>query len=169
MLFRSSMGGTLDSPGNVFAESIGTEVAPRAEWNFYLDPAAVNEVLSVGMPVTLVPLDATKEAAIKLSLVSKLKECSRTEALDLVHEIITSVENWISEGHYFAWDVVTAVLLVHPTIGTCASEQVLIETQGFESGRMYRSRSGCEVTCFSTVDISLFEQLVVEGLSNATH
>ena len=160
-----SMGGAIDSPGNVFAESIGSEIAPNAEWNFYLDPVAVNEVLSCGFPVTLVPLDATKEAAITPALVKGLRESPKTEALNFVIEIIQSVDNWINEGHYFAWDVVAAVLLIYPNIGTRSLEKILVQTEGFDAGRVRRSAGGYEVSYFSSIDAARFEKLLIEGLS----
>jgi len=44
------MGGAVWKPGNV---------TPHAEFNFYRDPVAAAEVLSSGLPVTIVPLDVT--------------------------------------------------------------------------------------------------------------
>ncbi len=44
------MGGALDVPGNT---------GPHAEFNFYVDPAAADVILNLGLDVTVVPLDAT--------------------------------------------------------------------------------------------------------------
>lgn len=161
-----SMGGNFDSPGNVFAESIGAEVAPNAEWNFYLDPSAVNEIFSAGFPITLVPLDATSEAAITPQLVAALRTPESTKSLSLVCEIVSCVENWIAEGHYFAWDVVAAVLFLNPEVAERLSlDRIRVETDGFESGRIYRAPDGYEVSWFADVKIDSFEKLLVEGLS----
>jgi inosine-uridine nucleoside N-ribohydrolase len=46
------MGGAVDVGGSV-------EPAYRAEWNLWADPVAANRVLRSGVPITLVPLDAT--------------------------------------------------------------------------------------------------------------
>ena len=42
-------------------------VAPDAEFNFYTDPEAVSIVLRSGVPVTLIPLDATMHPSLKIT------------------------------------------------------------------------------------------------------
>jgi purine nucleosidase/pyrimidine-specific ribonucleoside hydrolase len=49
------MGGAVDVPGNV---------RPDAEFNVHVDPAAAERVLAAGLPLDLVPLDATRQAAL---------------------------------------------------------------------------------------------------------
>jgi purine nucleosidase len=49
------MGGAFDVPGNT---------GPVAEFNVYVDPEAAGVVLSSGLDITLVPLDATTEAVL---------------------------------------------------------------------------------------------------------
>lgn len=153
-----AMGGTLDTRGNVFSGSIGGAPDPQAEWNFYLDPVAVERVLKRKVSPTLVLLDATKTVAIRPSLISTLANSYGTEATQVVREIISSVENWIEEGHYFAWDALAAVLLVHPSIGNLLPQKVVITTEGMFAGRIQRSLSGFDVMCFMSADVIQFER-----------
>ena len=49
------MGGAIDVAGNV---------TPNAEFNVYVDPEAAREVFASGLPIDLVPLDATRQAIL---------------------------------------------------------------------------------------------------------
>ncbi|PYM91311.1 MAG: nucleoside hydrolase [Candidatus Rokuibacteriota bacterium] len=49
------MGGAVDVPGNV---------TPAAEFNMHVDPEAAHRVLAAGLPLELVPLDATRQAVL---------------------------------------------------------------------------------------------------------
>ena len=50
-----AMGGAVDVPGNV---------TPTAEFNMNVDPEAAHRVLAAGLPLDLVPLDATRQAVL---------------------------------------------------------------------------------------------------------
>ena len=50
-----AMGGAVDVPGNV---------TPTAEFNMSVDPEAAHRVFAAGLPIELVPLDATRQAML---------------------------------------------------------------------------------------------------------
>jgi inosine-uridine nucleoside N-ribohydrolase len=50
-----AMGGAVDVPGNV---------TPTAEFNMSVDPEAAERVFAAGLPIELVPLDATRQAML---------------------------------------------------------------------------------------------------------
>ena len=50
-----AMGGAVDVPGNV---------TPTAEFNMFVDPEAGHRVFAAGLPLELVPLDATRQAVL---------------------------------------------------------------------------------------------------------
>ena len=69
-----TMGGALDVPGNNFDN-------PDAEWNIWADPTAAAEVFASGVPLTLVPLDATNQVPVHLFHVAALREHQTTAAV----------------------------------------------------------------------------------------
>jgi inosine-uridine nucleoside N-ribohydrolase len=61
------MGGAIAVQGNV---------TPAAEFNFYVDPEAAAQVLELGLPVELVPLDVTRHVVLAQSaLADRLRRC----------------------------------------------------------------------------------------------
>ena len=141
---------------------------PHAEWNFYLDPVSVQITLAHEVVPTLVPLDATKTAAIRNSMIGAISGVRSTEASRIVHEIVGSVKNWINAGHYFAWDAVAAVLLLNPEIGCIVEQRIKISTDGEFSGRTQRSAVGSLTLCFMNADIDRFEDEFVSVLMQSS-
>jgi inosine-uridine nucleoside N-ribohydrolase len=60
------MGGAVEVNGNVGGSGAGIDNR-HAEWNIYVDPTAANIVFESGLPMTLVPLDATKDVPVTRS------------------------------------------------------------------------------------------------------
>lgn len=59
-----AMGGAVDEPGNV---------GPKAEFNLAYDPEAAAAVLAAGLPLTLIPLDATRKLRADRAFVERLE------------------------------------------------------------------------------------------------
>ena len=64
------MGGAVGVPGNITWPP--TIKNPHAEWNFYVDPTAANVVFRSGLPITLVPLDATNDVPMNAAVAARL-------------------------------------------------------------------------------------------------
>ena len=61
------MGGAIGVPGNV---------TPAAEFNFYVDPEAAAQVLELGLPIEIIPLDVTRQVVLAQSvLTERLRRC----------------------------------------------------------------------------------------------
>ena len=54
------MGGSVNIPGNIHSDWPEFD-NKTAEWNIWVDPLAASEVFSSGLPLHLVPLDATRQ------------------------------------------------------------------------------------------------------------
>ena len=106
-----AMGGTLDAPGNLWAEDQPLSVP--VEFNFGADPAAVAAVLATPVPVTLVPLDATNDVPFPPGLVDALAAEHAAAGADLVFEMYARTPFLAGEGQ-FLWDSLTALTLLDP-------------------------------------------------------
>ncbi len=77
-----SMGGALDVEGNA--------TNGVAEWNYFIDPSAVDIVLRSGIPVTMVPLDATNSVPVTKAWFDALTGNRVTAAADAVHDLFAA-------------------------------------------------------------------------------
>lgn len=133
------MGGALDVDGNVGAESAIGNVG--AEWNVYIDPHAMGVVLESGLPLALVPLDATNDFPVTLDVVAFLAANAHTPAAQASHQLLAPMNT------PYLWDTLTALVLTDERLATTwkAEHLVIDETEGRESGRLTRSTDGAPV------------------------
>ena len=132
------MGGAVGVPGNI--TSPPTIKNPHAEWNVYVDPRAANVVFRSGLPITLVPLDATNDVPLN----ADRRRAARKIAQRCVRATIDRACITPSFEFYF-WDQLAAVVLVEPAIGRYANRRLaVIEREGPESGRTVRAADGAE-------------------------
>ena len=68
------MGGAVRVGGNVIVPGVTDHLKNKtAEWNIYIDPVAAQEVLNSGVPIRLIPLDATCQVVLTKSLAAQFK------------------------------------------------------------------------------------------------
>ena len=99
-----TMGGAVHVAGNV-------EAAPDAEWNYHVDPPATRDVLTSGLDVLVVPLDATDDMPWTRALISRLGASTHPIAR-AEHQIVSSRP---SLDGIFLWDELTAVAALEPS------------------------------------------------------
>jgi purine nucleosidase/pyrimidine-specific ribonucleoside hydrolase len=101
------MGGALEVPGNIAAEwsELDNEVA---EWNLWLDPLAVEEIFTSGIPLTITPLDATDLVLWTRSDVDNWKEPGRGEGTIAAELLDRQLSDW-SASEVYIWDLVAAI------------------------------------------------------------
>ena len=118
------MGGAVDCPGNF---------TPHAEFNFYSDPRAAREVLTCGVPLTLVDLGATRQAAIDRGAAAGLRS---GHPLGQLAAQLT--QDWFEvddrrERFHFHDPLALAVALA-PEVITTRQATLAVETEGAEAG-----------------------------------
>lgn len=147
------MGGAVTVAGNV-------EASPAAEWNIYIDPEAARRVLASGVPVTLVPLDATNHIPWTERLLRRLGTLDRPAART-VHQMATSRPTL--DGFYL-WDELAAMAAVDADLVTIESMTVRID----DDGAIVRDPDGVAVAVAVNADADAASQEFLRTLNNGT-
>jgi len=159
------MGGAVQVPGNVGASGVEIDNAV-AEWNIYVDPAAANIVLRAGVPVTLVPLDATNQVPLTRGFYDNLERNHTTPEATFVYDVLTAQRGFIDSGGYSFWDPLAAAILMDATLATYQDANLcVVEADGPESG-WTQAGAGCpDVRVALSADRERFERIFVEVLN----
>jgi len=114
----TSMGGAVGVPGNLRVHGF-TENHPnvKAEWNYYIDPVAAKSVFDSGVPMLLVPLDATNQAPLTPNFIERVRNARKTSVQSFVLRTIDRIASTNSTGEYYHWDPLAAVVASDP--GLC--------------------------------------------------
>ena len=110
------MGGAISGPGNV---------TPAAEFNIHVDPHAADSVLRSGMPITLVPLDVTRQVTLDTHILSNVPNTVLTRAI----KAFTRTSRG-RRGGIFMHDPLALAVAIRPDLVTTESVAVAVETQG---------------------------------------
>ena len=128
------MGGSISGSGNIKSDwpSIDNSVA---EWNIWVDPVAAKEVFASGIPLHLIPLDATKQVMWTPSDLPAWKSSTIPEGTMAGDLLQWMLDSWSPNG-VFIWDLVAAVQATNPEICSEVSLPVdIITSPGPEQGR----------------------------------
>ena len=156
-----AMGGAIDVSGNVALDEAYTQLRP-AEWNVYADPAAADIVLRSGVPITLVPLDATDDVPIDAAFFAALEADHAAAPADLVYELLA--RRGVGAGEHF-WDPLASIIAIDDSVATFETMKLRVETaEGPDSGRTIRADNGTPVRVATSADRAAFEQRFLAGL-----
>lgn len=153
------MGGAVAVPGNV-AE------APVAEWNVYADPAAARAVLASGLPITLVPLDATNDVPLTIHLLRSLASHHDAPPTAAWHDFLEANPFQYSGGQYL-WDEATAVTLTDPGIATFEDIHLTVTVDGANAGWTPVSSTAPRIRVATALDRPGLETTLLSVLEGA--
>jgi pyrimidine-specific ribonucleoside hydrolase len=160
------MGGAVDVPGNV-AGSPGLESDnTAAEWNIYVDPAALATVLKANMDVRLVSLDGTNQVPVRPAFAEQAVAASGTSAhLDVMAELMAENDH-MTGGDYYLWDVLAAIFAAGHAPGTFTDARIEVETaEGPTSGATRRTDGDPNAAYLTTVDAAAAESILLGTLA----
>jgi inosine-uridine nucleoside N-ribohydrolase len=159
------MGGAVTVPGNI-AESAVPVANPHAEWNIYIDPYAASIVFQSGVPLTLIPLDATNHVPVNPAFYARIKAQHTTPAATFAYDLLAKNPDFVQSGDYHFWDSLTAAALTDPTLVTFEEMRLgVVEAEGPESGRTQAVAAGVLVRVAVAADASRFEQMLLATLN----
>ncbi len=137
-----AMGGAINVEGNVYKMLVGMKNTD-AEWNVYLDPEALQQVLAAKVPVRLIPLDATRTAPVTEAFVDRVRKAPRDETSNLLLALLDSVSPQIADGVFYFWDVIAAVAVAKPeVIGNHEARIEVVTEEGLHYGQTRAVESG---------------------------
>ena len=110
-----SMGGAVKVNGNLrvpgFTDSHSNT---KAEWNYYIDPIAAKIVFTSGVPITLVPLDATNKVPLTKDCITRLQREQQQPLEAFADRIFKNILQSTTNGEYYHWDPLTAAVAANP-------------------------------------------------------
>lgn len=159
------MGGAVKVEGNVGNSGVGIQ-NKYAEWNIYIDPVAANIVFDSGIPIILVPLDATSDVPVTRSFHRALDKNRNTPSANLVYDILTSNLGFVDSGGFQFWDSLTSATFTDESI--VAFEEiplVVVTDEGPESGRTKPDSNGARIKVAMSADRKKFETVFLTILN----
>jgi purine nucleosidase len=136
------MGGAVRVGGNV--EQPGHDGS--AEWNLFNQPEAAAEVVRSGIPITLIPLDATNKVPLTRAFIDRIA-AQHSVASQLAAQAWRLAAAQVST--YYFWDTLTAAALVEPDVVRTERLRIRVITTGASQGRTVEDPGG------SPVDVAL--------------
>jgi inosine-uridine nucleoside N-ribohydrolase len=130
------MGGAVDVGGNVFDSP--------AEWNLYIDAAASEVVLSSGVPVMLVALDATNDVPVPAWFATGLERAEPSEEIGYLSVLIELFDT-PTTGFYYMWDELAAAVVAESVDITTEEVNLTVVVGGQASGQTARTEDGTPV------------------------
>jgi purine nucleosidase len=134
------MGGAVRVKGNV--EQPGYDGS--AEWNIFNQPQAAADVVRSGIPITLIPLDATNKVPLKRSFIDRLgMQASISSQLAAQAWHVAAAQEGTDQ--YYFWDTLTAAAMLDRGLVTIESLKIKVITEGVSQGRTVEDPNGTPI------------------------
>ena len=129
------MGGAFHVPGNLGDGGFFKTTNTTAEWNFFVDPKAAAQVFASGVPLRIVPLDATSRVKLDRQFLERFRHEAKGPLAEIVKKVLNGEHELIDQGIFYAWDPLAAVALLDPAVATWTPAHVAMRLTGNEAGR----------------------------------
>jgi inosine-uridine nucleoside N-ribohydrolase len=141
------MAGALHVKGHVvvpgFTDNLKNEVT---DWNSYVDPFALQKVFKFGVPITLVPLDATNKLPLTLEFTKLFREKAKTPESRFLEAVFEHEMDFIKFGIYYFWDPMAASAIVDRDILRLENQKLDVVV-AYSDNDMLGNTLGFSATC----------------------
>jgi pyrimidine-specific ribonucleoside hydrolase len=158
------MGGALRVPGNLGDGGVFKTNNTTAEWNMFVDPLAARIVFRSGVPIRLIPLDATNKVLVDSAFLAKFQAGARSPLARVVAQVLESDRAFIEAGFFYAWDPLAAVALLHPAVVNTTNLHIDIRQDPPEEGRTIRTPGRPNARVALDADGGAWRKLFFEAL-----
>ncbi|WP_437935053.1 nucleoside hydrolase [Sorangium sp. So ce341] len=160
------MGGSIALPGNVY-DVDNNYINKVAEWNIFLDVLGAKLVFSSGVPITLVPLDASQYVRLDKTFYNRFSRRRTSRAADFIHDALTADISFVMSNNFYFWDPLAAAVVTTPELvrstGTVVSPQSMsldviqeLDEENDTSGQLVRSADGPKIGVAMWADAEAF-------------
>ncbi len=149
------VGGAFLCDGNVIAP----DHDGSAEWNFFADPHAAEKLLSLGIPVTLFPLDTVTQYPLDNYLLYHLENNSKKRLSRIAYQLLKPA--YEIHHDFCIGSVMPSVYLGMPNIFQLDSKSIKVEPRGTSMGNIYRSTMGNRIKQASCIDEEQFYDYLI--------
>lgn len=159
-----AMGGAVHVAGNLGAVVPANKAA---EWNIYIDPHAAQIVFESGIPVILVPLDATNQVPVTADFFPLTQASHLTPEATWVFDLFSAARGHLLSGGEYFWDPLTAAILAGEGLATYEQNTLcVVEQEGPQSGQIV-IKAGCPSTRVAVkAEYAAFVQELLDTLNN---
>jgi purine nucleosidase len=156
------MGGAMRVKGNV--EQPGHDGS--AEWNIFNHAKAADAVVRSGIPITLIPLDATNHVPLTPAFLDRLRaQPSVASQLAVQAWGVTYSQQQQGVTPYYFWDTLTAAALLDRTLVTLTHMKIRVVTDGASQGRTLEDPSGTSIEVALDASQSAVERTFIDVLN----
>jgi inosine-uridine nucleoside N-ribohydrolase len=158
------MGGALRVPGNLGDGGIFKTNNTTAEWNIFIDPLAARMVFRSGVPIRLIPLDATNKVLVDPAFLAKFQSGARSPLARVVAQVLETDRAFIQAGFFYAWDPLAAVALLHPAVVKTVNLHIDIRQDPPDAGRTVQIPGRPNAQVAVDADGAAWRKLFLEAL-----
>ena len=152
------MGGAVRVSGNINLE-YGAIANKVAEWNLWLDYRAAAEVFQAGIPMRVVPLDATNQVRVDRAYYDRFAAAATSAVAKTLVQLWKSQLGNTGQGFYI-WDAVAAVTLPAPQMAQWEPLALAVATEPADKQGQTTIVSGkpANAQMCGTVDVVALQQ-----------